>query len=104
MSIFDLHDDNFLLGDKNARRVKKEVLEYEHFKKDAAGEEIFQERPKTFRLPYFFCLLVFTILIWQLLRLQIAQGSFNRNLAEGNRVRIREIEAPRSIRRERLLA
>jgi len=97
MSIFDLHDDNFLPGDKNTRKVKEEVLEYEHFKRDAAGEEIFQEYPKTFWLPHFFCLLVFAILFSQLLRLQITQGGFNRNLAEGNRVRIREIEAPRGL-------
>ena len=35
--------------------------------------------------------------MFQLLRLQIAEGSFNRNLAEGNRIRIREIEAPRGL-------
>lgn len=97
MSIFDLYDDQNLPGDKSRRNLREDVLEYEHFNKDATGGEIFQEKKKSLWLPYLFCFLVFGVLLAQLLRLQIAQGSFNRDLAEGNRIRIREISAPRGL-------
>lgn len=97
MSIFDFYDDQYLPGDKSNRKIQNDVLEYEHFKKDAAGEDIFKEKKKSLLLPYGFCLLVFLCLVAQLTRLQIAQGNFNRNLAEGNRIRMREIKAPRGI-------
>ncbi len=97
MSIFDLFDDEFLPGDKSNRKLREDVLEYDHFKPDAEGGEIFKEKSKPMWIPYFSCLLVFGILLFQLLRLQITQGSFNRNLAEGNRVRVREVSAPRGL-------
>lgn len=97
MSIFDLYDDKPMLGDKNHRRLKNGVLEYEHFKKDAQGEEIFKPETKSLLIPYLFCFGILTILLGQLLRLQITQGPFNRTLAEGNRIRVREIAAPRGL-------
>lgn len=97
MSIFDLFDDNFLPGDKLQRKLREDVLEYDHFKPDAKGVEIFQEKAKSMRVPYIFCFLVLGVLLAQLLRLQVAQGSFNRNLAEGNRIRVREVTAPRGL-------
>lgn len=97
MSIFDLFDDQYLPGDKTQRKINEEVLEYEHFKKDNVGAEIFEEKKKSLWFPHLFCILVFGILLAQLLRLQIAQGNFNRSLAEGNRVRVREISAPRGL-------
>lgn len=97
MSIFDLYDENYLPGDKSGRNLRQDVLEYDHFNKDATGVEIFQEKKKSLWLPYLFSFLAFGILLAQLLRLQIAQGSFNRNLAEGNRIRAREITAPRGL-------
>lgn len=97
MSIFNLYDDQPLEGDKNHRRLKINVLEYEIFHKDAEGEEIFKRIPKNFWVPYLFCILVLGILLGQLLRLQISQGSFNRLLAEGNRIRSREMAAPRGL-------
>ena len=97
MSIFDLYHEKPLKGDKNHRHVKNEVLEYEHFKKDAGGDEIFNKNPKTLLIPYLICCVVLSILVGQLLRLQISQGSFNRTLAEGNRIRSREIIPPRGL-------
>lgn len=97
MSIFDLFDDQYLPGDKSRRDLREDVLTYEHFKKDAVGEEIFIEKKKSLLFPYLACIAVFIVTIGQLLRLQLAQGTFNRNLAEGNRIRMREIEAPRGL-------
>jgi len=97
MSIFDLFDDENLPGDKSRRKLRQDVLEYEHFNKDATGVEIFKEKLKSLWVPYLFCFLVFGILTTQLLRLQIAQGSLLRSLAEGNRIRVREIAAPRGL-------
>ncbi|KKQ18039.1 MAG: Penicillin-binding protein 2 [Berkelbacteria bacterium GW2011_GWA1_36_9] len=97
MSIFDLYDDRYLPGDKSGRSLRQDVLEYDHFNKDATGGEIFQEKKKSFWLPYLISFLAFGVLMTQLLRLQITQGSFNRNLAEGNRIRAREIAAPRGL-------
>ncbi|MFA6492702.1 MAG: penicillin-binding protein 2 [Patescibacteria group bacterium] len=97
MSIFDLYDDQHLPGDKTQRNLRTNILEYEHFDKDATGGEIFQEKKKSLWFPYLFCFLAFGVLLAQLLRLQIAQGSFNKNLAEGNRTRIREVSAPRGL-------
>jgi len=97
MSIFNLYDDQPLEGDKNHRKLKINVLEYEIFRKDAPGEEIFKRIPKNFWIPYLVCLLVLGLLLGQLLRLQISQGTFNRLLAEGNRIRSREMAAPRGL-------
>lgn len=97
MSIFDLYDDKALAGDKTHRQIRDDVLEYEHFKDDARGAEIFEAPAKTLWLPYLFCLVILAVLLGQLLKLQISQGSFNRLLAEGNRVRSREIAAPRGL-------
>ncbi len=97
MSIFNLFDDTPLAGDKNHRKLKNNILEYETFRKDAEGEEIFPKEPKNLWIPYVFCILVLGILLGQLLRLQISQGAFNRLLAEGNRIRSREVAAPRGL-------
>lgn len=97
MSIFDLHDDKFLSGDKSKREVKSDVLEYVAFRSDATGGDIFKEKERPLWVTYLFCFLVLAVLALQLLRLQIAQGSFNRNLAEGNRIRVRQIDAPRGL-------
>ncbi len=93
MSIFDRFDQN-LPGDKHSRSVILDKDEYELF---PAEEEIFNREPKNFWFFYVAMLLVFTSLTSQLLNLQIKHGSFNRNLAEGNRIRSREILAPRGI-------
>lgn len=97
MSIFDFHDDEPLPGDKKHRILKNGTLEYEHFNSKAEGEEIFDQRRSPTWIPYLLCLLTFAALLAQLLKLQITQGSFNQTLAEGNRVRIREINAPRGL-------
>jgi len=97
MSIFSLYDDEPLAGDKNHRKIKTDVLEYEIFRKDAEGEEIFKQIPKKLWVPYCFCLIALIILMGQLLNLQISQGTFNKILAEGNRTRSREMAAPRGL-------
>ncbi len=97
MSIFDLHDEEFLPGDKTKRALKSDILEYEHFDKANLGEQVFERETKPIWVPYLITLLVALTLLIQLLRLQISQGNFNKILAEGNRVRIREISAPRGL-------
>ena len=97
MSIFSLFEDTPLRGDKLKRFLKNPVLEYEHFKQEDVGEEVFSLKRGFLWLPYLICFLALVILVGQLVRLQIAQGGFNRNLAEGNRLRMREIKAPRGL-------
>jgi len=97
MSIFDLHDDEPLPGDKKHRTLKNGTLEYEHFNSKAEGEEIFNRKRSPIWIPYFICLIAFAILTAQLLKLQITLGTFNKTLAEGNRIRAREINAPRGL-------
>lgn len=93
MSIFDRFDQN-LPGDRHSRSVILDKDEYELF---PAEEELFAREQKSFWWLYLCTLFVFASLISQLLNLQIKHGSFNRNLAEGNRIRSREILAPRGI-------
>src|SRR3972149_9605375 len=97
MSIFDLYDDKPLAGDKIHRQIRDDVLEYEHFKDDAQGAEIFVSPIKNLWLPYLLCAMVLIVLLGQLLKLQISQGVFNQTLAKGNRIRSREIAAPRGL-------
>jgi len=93
MSIFDAFDKN-LPGDHHQRRVQLDKDEYELF---PAEEEIFEKTSRNFN-PLYVCLcLIFVGLSAQLLNLQITHGSFNRFLAEGNRIRTREVAAPRGI-------
>lgn len=92
MSIFDLFDHN-LPGDRQARRVVLDGEEYEQF----PSKEVLAREPKSFWGFYLAVLIVFFALVSQLLNLQISHGTFNRLLAEGNRVRAREILAPRGI-------
>lgn len=44
-----------------------------------------------------FCLIIFFIFFLRLFHLQIAQGKINRNLADGNRIQIKVIHAPRGV-------
>ncbi len=97
MSIFDLFDNKSLPGDKSKRILKEHTLEYEHFKSDAEGGEIFKKEPGSIWGAYLIALIIFGTLFAQLLRLQIAQGSFNLSLAEGNRIRVRDVAAPRGL-------
>jgi len=93
MSIFDQFDEN-LPGDRSSRIIKDQFKSYEDL---GDKEEIF-DKP-FFSLTGFNILifLVFSILIFKLINLQIQQGAFNRVLAEGNRLRSREIMAPRGL-------
>jgi penicillin-binding protein 2 len=93
MSIFDKYDQN-LPGDNYARRVKLDQDEYELF---PAEEEIFTRQERSFTVFYVAILIVFFVLSYRLLNLQITHGSFNKFLAEGNRIRTRSVPAPRGI-------
>ena len=97
MSIFSLFEDSPLSGDKLKRFLKNPVREYEHFKQEDVGEEVFSTKRGFLWLPYLICLVVLIFLIGRLVHLQITQGGFNRSLAEGNRVRMREIKASRGL-------
>ena len=93
MSIFDQFDDKFLQGDRRRRKVNVEQEEYKPPEENQL--EIKPKRPIWIFLAL--TLMVMGGLIGQLLNLQISQGSFNRYLAEGNRIRSREIPAPRGL-------
>jgi len=94
MSIFDQYE-KFLPGDGRQRKLKSFGSEYQYLPSDV--NEIESKPQKVFWPFYALCGLVFIILILQLLNLQISQGSFNRVLAEGNRIRIRQVTAPRGL-------
>jgi penicillin-binding protein 2 len=93
MSIFDQFDKN-LSGDKNSRRVMLDKDEYELF---PAEEEIFLRSQKSFWGFYLVVAGIFLLFFVQLLNLQITHGSFNRLLADGNRLRTRLVPAPRGL-------
>lgn len=94
MSIFDQYT-NLLPGDNKKRQLKFEYSEYQYFNSD---EKDINDKIQRSYLPfYFIAIIVLGLLVAQLLNLQISQGSFNRILAEGNRVRQRQITAPRGI-------
>src|SRR3989344_7993746 len=62
--------------------------------------EPFVEGPKnSWRVAILFCLsvIVFFTIFLKLFHLQVAKGSDNRNLAEGNRIQIKKIYAPRGV-------
>lgn len=95
MSIFDNYSDKNLPGDKAIRKVKNLSLEHEYQNDDDTDADS-NNRPNFWPL-YTVAVIVAFVLIAQLLKLQITQGSFNRTLAEGNRIRNRDILAPRGI-------
>ena len=91
MSIFDQFDESFLPGDRRKRGVKAEFEDYK------TQEEFATKSQRSLWFFYLLSVGVMLVLISQLLNLQITHGSFNRYLAEGNRIRQREIPAPRGI-------
>src|SRR4030042_3829629 len=92
MSIFDQFDN--LPKDLQKRKVSLEFSEYEYVQEE---KELDEKPKKSFWFFYSVVLGIFLVLVAQLLNLQISQGSFNRYLAEGNRIRERKIPAPRGI-------
>lgn len=97
MSIFDQYE-NFLPGDRKHRKIDLDSYDYEKLKEEGSGLDEKEEKPPKKLWIFIFLVLVVTgVLVGQLLRLQISQGSFNLSLAEGNRKRVREILAPRGI-------
>lgn len=95
MSVFDQFGDRYLPGDRQNRKINLDADIYEDFNDE---EELLSNRPQiSFTIFYVACILVFGLLVLKLLNLQIAQGGLNRVLAEGNRLRVRQIPAPRGI-------
>lgn len=97
MSIFDQYE-KYLPGDKKHRKIDLDSYDYENLKEENSIPD--EKEGRSYGKIWFFVSLVLVaagILIGQLLRLQISQGSFNLSLAEGNRLREREILAPRGI-------
>lgn len=81
---------------KNLGRINMDFEEYEH-PIEGETQEILQEaeeKPNLFGF-YFITIILGLILIFRLLDLQIAQGAKHQYLAEGNRLRSRDIPAPR---------
>lgn len=97
MSIFDNYE-NFLPGDKKHRQINLDSYNYENLNEGASGfEEEVKDPSKKLWVFVGLVIVVVGILIGQLLRLQIKQGGFNLSLAKGNRLREREVLAPRGI-------
>lgn len=90
MSIFGEH--------KSISRLKDKPLEYEHPHDVTTGEKLEPESDRH-RLEPFFALivLIFMVLIFRLFGLQVISGASNLKLAEGNRIRMRALPAPRGI-------
>src|SRR3989344_7176014 len=97
MSIFSLYENDTLSDDKSRRYLKSDVLDYSQFTSKNVGEAVFQKKRKIIWLAYIFCFIVGLLLVGELVKLQITQGGMHRTLAEGNRLRVREIPAPRGL-------
>lgn len=86
---------------KNLGKIKIDSYEYEHPLEEESSLSSDETEEKTdFINPIFyilFCLVLSTVLIGQLLKLQITKGIQLQLLAEGNRIRSEEIKAPRGI-------
>jgi len=79
----------------NFGKIKSDLEEYKYPQEEAKDVlEESMEKPNLF-LIYFFSIVLSFVLIFRLLDLQIAQGAKNEYLAEGNRIRSRDILAPR---------
>lgn len=78
----------------------KKIGKWSDYEEELGEEEIFEEKKED--LPFFKFFIITSILILltlvlRLLQLQISQGAYHRFLAEGNRIRFKEIPAPRGI-------
>ena len=94
MSVFDQFDHNFLPGDHSKRKIHLDEDVYEELD---TPEEILEKPNVSFRSLYILVAIIFAILVYQLMNLQISKGSLHRLLAEGNRIKTREIKAPRGM-------
>lgn len=82
--------------------LETDVAEYDHTETDAPRDVLATpEEPRAMRALSVAALLMGAILSFRLLDLQIVQGTKNQVLAEGNRIRTREIRPPRGEIRDR---
>lgn len=83
---------------KNLGKIESDLDEYEHqtdeHPKDVLEDD--EEKP-SFSIFYFLCFFVIVIFLIRLINLQVVQGAKFQYLAEGNRIRSRDIPAPRGI-------
>lgn len=78
--------------------IKSELDEYEHPSDEESKDVLEEEKEKSsFSIFYFLCLIISLIFLFRLVDLQITQGAKHQYLAEGNRIRARDIPAPRGI-------
>lgn len=81
---------------ENFGQVKSDLEEYQHPGEEESKDVLESEEEKpNFSIFYLLCFFISFILIFRLLDLQVAQGAKNQYLAEGNRIRERNIPAPR---------
>lgn len=82
----------------NLGQIKNDLNEYEHLSEDEAKDILEENEEQKSFLPLFLILIfIVLLLVGRLFQLQIISGLKNAILAQGNRVRLREIEAPRGI-------
>lgn len=81
---------------RNLGTINSNSEEYEH-SVDIEAKDILEEKDEESTFPFFYFITVILVLILtiRLLDLQIAQGTQHRYLAEGNRLRSRDLPAPR---------
>lgn len=77
--------------------LEKEPIEYEHILDDTGNEIEEAIGSRNLDVFFSFVILAIAILIGRLFLLQAVQGSAHLLLAEGNRIRVRSIPAPRGI-------
>ena len=83
---------------KNLGTLKSDTDEYEHPNENEPGEILDEEVKKpNFSIIYLISFVVIAIFFFKLLNLQVVQGTKYQYLAEGNRIRTRDIQAPRGI-------
>lgn len=83
---------------KNLGKIKSKEDDFElplEPKEDTGPLEQVEEHKRNLWPFYLICFLIFFALTFRLLQLQISQGLAHRYLAEGNRIRSRDIPAPR---------
>lgn len=85
---------------KNLGQIKSDVEEYEyHDTENTEPKDVLEEEDEKPNVNWFylFSFIALVILTFRLSDLQIIQGTKNRVLAEGNRIRSRAVPAPRGI-------
>ena len=87
-----------LLWEGLKRIMKSDIEEYEHHSENEPTNILEKEDEKpNFTIVYVILVAIVAIFFFKLLNLQVVQGTKYQYLAEGNRIRTRDIAAPRGI-------